>query len=287
MQKIMLATDFSERSDRALRRATLLARQTGAGLCVVHVVEDDQPRRLVENAREAAAAQLQDLGETLQRVDGLACETRLLLGAAFDGIVRAVAEERPELLILGPHRRQALRDVFSGTTADRAIRAVACPVLMVNAPPVAPYRRLMLATDLSAEDARLVTTCRALGLLDGAEAQLLHVHLSETVQQLASHGLPANEHGMANDAAHEGAASGLDAFARSVGMASAPRMLRRGLHDTGEEILRAASEASADLVVLGTHARSGLERFFLGSVAEAVLRRAERDVLTVPPLQEG
>jgi len=47
------------------------------------------------------------------------------------------------------------------------------------------------------------------------------------------------------------------------------------------QILRVAEEVHADMIVLGTHGRRGLGRFFLGSVAEQVLRRAECPVLTV------
>jgi nucleotide-binding universal stress UspA family protein len=48
-----------------------------------------------------------------------------------------------------------------------------------------------------------------------------------------------------------------------------------------EEIVRAAEDA--DLLVMGTHGRSGFERLFLGSVTEKVLRTTHRPVLTVPP----
>ena len=54
MQKILVATDFSTRSDRALMRATLIARQTKAELILVHVVDADQPKRLVAADRETA-----------------------------------------------------------------------------------------------------------------------------------------------------------------------------------------------------------------------------------------
>ena len=53
------------------------------------------------------------------------------------------------------------------------------------------------------------------------------------------------------------------------------------------EILRYAAEAEADLLVLGTHGRTGFERFMVGSVAEKVLRKAPCPVLTVPPHGEG
>ncbi len=51
--------------------------------------------------------------------------------------------------------------------------------------------------------------------------------------------------------------------------------------DAAAEILRIAAEVDAGLIVLGTHGRTGLNRIFLGSVAEQVIRRADRPVLTV------
>jgi nucleotide-binding universal stress UspA family protein len=51
--------------------------------------------------------------------------------------------------------------------------------------------------------------------------------------------------------------------------------------DAAEEILRVAEEVGCDLIVMGTHGRSGLGRLLMGSVAEAVLRRARCPVLTV------
>jgi nucleotide-binding universal stress UspA family protein len=50
----------------------------------------------------------------------------------------------------------------------------------------------------------------------------------------------------------------------------------------GVEIVRRARDDNSDLIVLGTHGRSGVERFVLGSVAEKVLHRAHCPVLTVP-----
>ena len=55
MKLILVATDFSARSDRAIRRAGLLAREQGARLMLLHVVDDDRPERLV--AEEMATAQ--------------------------------------------------------------------------------------------------------------------------------------------------------------------------------------------------------------------------------------
>ncbi|MEO1138854.1 MAG: universal stress protein [Pseudomonadota bacterium] len=54
-------------------------------------------------------------------------------------MAQAVGQIRPDLLVIGSHRRRVLRDIFAGTTAERAICSLGCPVLVVNAPPVGPY----------------------------------------------------------------------------------------------------------------------------------------------------
>jgi nucleotide-binding universal stress UspA family protein len=53
------------------------------------------------------------------------------------------------------------------------------------------------------------------------------------------------------------------------------------------EILADAEDAGADLIVMGTHGRTGLDRFLLGSVSERVVRTADVPVLVVPPEREG
>ena len=64
-----------------------------------------------------------------------------------------------------------------------------------------------------------------------------------------------------------------------------PKGLRREGRAT-EEIQRAAAELAADLIVIGTHGRSGIRRWLLGSVAERVVRTARIPVLTVPMLSD-
>ncbi len=54
--------------------------------------------------------------------------------------------------------------------------------------------------------------------------------------------------------------------------------------DPALEIIRAANDLDADLIVMATHGRTGIQHFLLGSVAERVVREAERPVLTVRPL---
>jgi nucleotide-binding universal stress UspA family protein len=85
------------------------------------------------------------------------------------------------------------------------------------------------------------------------------------------------------EAQRDEAAKNLARFAKKFDMHAPRQLVRFGLHAPAEELLGAAREEAADLVVLGTEGRNTVSRFFLGSVAEAVLRGADRDVLAVPP----
>ena len=139
--QILVATDFSTRSQRALRRAGLLARERSAKLTLVHVVEDDQPRTLIELERREASKFLDEQIHSLDELRGVRCSFLLGSGAAFDGILQTAKICSADLIVMGSHRRQLLRDVFVGTTVERVIRSGIYPVLMVNNAVDHPYRK--------------------------------------------------------------------------------------------------------------------------------------------------
>ena len=138
MKKIMVATDFSERSDRALRRATLLARQFDAAILLVHVVDDDQPRRIVDAEGDEASTLLRQMAATLRDVDGREpCESprRPILCPVVPAQLRAVrVAGRPTFSLLsGRQTARCSGTCFVGTNgrAGRSVRWIAS-VLMVE-----------------------------------------------------------------------------------------------------------------------------------------------------------
>ncbi len=287
MKKIMVATDFSERSDRALRRAMLLARQFEGAVSLVHVVDDDQPRRIVEAERQQAETLLRQMGATLRDSDGVACETRVVLASPFAGIAQVVEAEAPDLLVIGPHRRQVLRDVFVGTTAERTIRSVDCPVLMVNAPPTGNYQHVMQTTDLSEGSRTALERFSSLGLTGGIRNSLLYVFDAPALRLAFSRSMQKDEREEYLAAERSEAAHRLAAFVEPARFAAAAPMIRHEATTASHEILQAAETEKADLIVLSTHGQTGLAKLFIGSVTEQVLRMSPVDVLAIPPLRKG
>lgn len=284
MKTIMVATDFSERSDRALRRAVLLARQFGATIALIHVVDDDQPRRIVETERDEATKLLDQMAATLRDVDAIACEPRVLLASPFAGIIKAVEEMNPDLLVIGPHRRQVLEDVFIGTTAERLIRLVGCPVLMVNAPPAGSYQHVMQTTDLSDSSRDALQRFPALGIGNDARNSLLYVFNAPALRLVMSHAMPKEDRDHYLEGEQKEASRDLAEFLATAKLGNILPKVRYEAAMTHHEILTAAETDRADLIVLSTHGRTGLTKLLIGSVTEKVLRSSPIDVLAIPPM---
>lgn len=261
----------------------LLARQFDASIALIHVVNDDQPRRIVDSERDEAEQLLRRLAATLRDVDGVECEPRVIRASPLVGIVKAVEELAPDLLIIGPHRRQVLRDVFVGTTAERTIRSVKCPTLMVNAPPAGQYRHILQTTDLSNVSREALQRFLALGLSYGVRNTLLYVFDAPALRLTFSHSMPKDEQEsyLANE--KKDASRDLSGFLAKAKLGSVVAKVRYGASVAHHGILKAADEEKADLIVLSTHGRTGLGKMLLGSVTEQVLQTSPVDVLAVPP----
>ena len=77
-----------------------------------------------------------------------------------------------DLIVLGAHRKQLLRDIFVGTTIERVIRTSPYPVLMVNAEVEQDYRNVLAAVDMSEPSARAIRVGKDLGLFEGKRLTL-------------------------------------------------------------------------------------------------------------------
>lgn len=281
LRHILVATDFSPRSDRAQRRAVVLARRFGARLTLFHAVDDDQPERLVAGTERAAAELIRELGRSLEVIEGVACQVRVARGEAASAILAASRELEADLLVVGPHRRQLLRDVFVGTTAERTIRSSRCPVLMANGPPAGDYRQVVAATDLSPCSAVALRAARDLGLTEGAATAVVHLFDAPWLSSRASLSKERLQDYL-NDQ-YEQADRALADFLAEIGCKANARISRPSEGAEGREICALAEEIGADLIVVGTRGRGGIEKLLLGSVAADVLRLAACDVLAVPP----
>lgn len=278
---VLIATPLGADSDPFVEAARALATALHRLAMVVHA-ESPPPillgspgggfvpdAALLDRQRLELAAALRD---QVERTGAAAVESLVRLGPA-DLVLASIADERDaELIVLGPPRHPEL-----GTTADRLLCRTQRPVLVVRRPDRLPPSRVLVAVDLSppAEKA-LAEAIRLLSALPGGPpaVELLFVlHPQELAASI--HFAPERVRAFAVDELRRFAAAAAPAFADRFDLC-----VRTG--DARDAILEEASGRQADLIVLGTHGRSGIERWLLGSVATGVLRRAATNLLIVP-----
>jgi len=282
--RILAATDFSTRSNRALRQAGLLAHP--AQLHVVHVVDDDQAEEMVRIEKREAERLLAEQTASMAELQGVQCHAMVITGDAFDGILRAGAQVSADLIVMGSHRRQLLLDIFVGTTIERVIRTGTFPVLMVNHDAQRSYNNVVAPVDMSEASAnalRVALLTRLIG--EGGAATLLHAFLAMAKGRMLVDGINP---GSIDDYVVDERRTAMDELASFLvaNDLDRPQWSFR-LEEGGpmEVISRTVAEIHPDLLVMGTHGRSGLLKTLIGSVTEEALRSLNVDILAVPPVK--
>jgi nucleotide-binding universal stress UspA family protein len=145
---------------------------------------------------------------------------------------------------------------------------------------MARIRRVLVASDFSEASRRAFST--AVELAKGADASLTVLHVIEPpVPILSEQYVSSAAWTELDQQTRTGAARRLKALvdhARKRGVRATGRMTE-GI--AAEQVIKAARSVKADLVVVGTHGRTGLSKFFLGSVAQRVVAGARCPVVTV------
>lgn len=280
LASVLVATDFSPGADAALERAASLPLARGATVHVVHVLPAHLPRkvrdraepdarRLLEERAAIAAAAARRAGNAQLEIDPI-----LARGQAYVEIIRQARAREVSLIAIGAHGRRPLRDLFLGSTAERVARMGDLPVLVVKARTTGPYRRTIAAIDLTDASRRVVDL--ALRLLDPGADRLRLVHAYHVPFE---HWLTAADRREWRDRASR-ALEHLVAELGTEGVHLRP-ILRAGRPES--VLLQEVARLDAELVAMGTHARSGLAHTLLGSVVGRVLRDVPCDVVVARP----
>jgi universal stress protein E len=283
--QILAATDFSTRSNRALRQAGLLAQANGAELDIVHVVDDDQPEELVRMEKREAERVLTEQAGSMSELRGVRPRPMVVTGDPFDGILRAATDIKADLIIMGSHRKQLLLDIFVGTTVERVIRRGPFPVLMVNHEAQRRYENVVVPLDMSDASAHALRVALSTGLLSHERATLLHAFIAPAKGKMFVAGSDqasidryvADERQVAMDE--------LTTFLVANDVKRAEWSFRLEEGGPMEIISNVVSEMHPDLLVMGTHGRSGLMKVLIGSTTEEALRSLNVDILAVPPVK--
>ena len=243
-------------------------------------------RRIWSRSKRREAERI--LGEQIDAIpelQGLPSRALVVEGDPFDGILRAAASTGADLIVMGAHRKQLLRDILVGTTIERVIRTGPSPVLMVNKEVDQPYRTALAAVHLSEPSVNAIRAGRALGLPGGARLALVHAFQPLAKGQMFYAGLSRETiDGYVADE-RQRATKELIAFMEANGIDDRGRSMHVEEGAPFEVISKAVEQVKPDVLIIGTHGRTGIAKALLGSVTEEVLRSLDVDILAVPPLR--
>ncbi len=260
---ILIAHDLRDTADQALCRAAQLARQHGARLTLLHVLDPSQSHQQHEQAQQALDGKLSQYAPPGSAL-------RFHSGKPSEVVLQQVQQLGCDLLVLGAHHQR--HDFFSGTSLDRIARRSPVPLLLVARNDFQPYRHALAAIDFS------LCACSALGqayrlLPETAELHALHVFEPDkgTAKQVEAqlHTQCALIEQLLQDEARNLPANG-------------PQLTHEVLQG---EIVRCLQEQlksrRSELLVLGSHGRSALSQALLGSLAQHFLHKAPCDIFVV------
>jgi nucleotide-binding universal stress UspA family protein len=211
--------------------------------------------------------------------------TQVRAGNPAEAILQ-VAEEHPtDLLVVGSRGLSAVARFFLGSVAERVARHASCPVLLVR-PLEGELRRVVVGVDGSKDAAHAGAWVQRFPLPQECEFRLVTVlpFVEDFVRtrMLMPPQVISHEEALAYaDQQLRAAQDHLEALAASFtqGGKRVSTEIRRGEPAPG--LLDVAQEQGADLIVVGAQGLSAIERFFMGSVSENVLRHAHCSVLIV------
>jgi nucleotide-binding universal stress UspA family protein len=271
--KILLATDLTARCDRAFDRAKNLAEQWESKLVIVHALNsawyaaDAGPSWRHDDPAELAAWRIRH--EMLDVAP--AAEMVVEKSEPADLILRTAKELGCDLIVTGIASDEFLTRFILGNTVDSLLRRARVPILVVRKRGLKPYLSIVAATDFS--EPSLHSLEIADRMFPGHVPTLFHAYDA-----------PVSDRGAMREQFRDLARQDCEAF---IARASVP-----GWRGTKPEVLLdyGAPEAllfdlvrdrNIDLVVLGTHGRTGLANIFLGSTARSIVPAMPCDTLVV------
>lgn len=283
LQRVLFATDFSSSSDAALPYALSVARAYDSQLYVAHVIRPDLFQLVPPE--EAAALQQSTRRHAEEQMAALLVSGRLrdvphrvLIGEGplWPVTLGLIQEHQVDLVVVGTHGRTGARKLLLGSAAEEIFRLSPCPVLTVGPhvsgtpPPKVRIRRLLLATDFSAQAERAASY--AISLAQEHQAHVVLLHVVKDAQDLSERNHAVLKEFFARRLANM-VPAGVELWCHPE--------IRVEFGDPAEVILQSALKEEADLLVMGIRRSGNFSGHLPPATAYKVVCQSRCPVLTV------
>jgi len=292
IMKILVAIGSAAASDVFLERLTAQFRSSDAQIKVIHVVQPlamSVPPQMSRDFSPELKSQIIEAGEAIKNAakklsnSGFQADSSVLKGDVRDSIVDVAMDWHADLILVGAHERKGIRRLALGGVAEYVARHAPCSVEIVRMPREsreAGPLRILLAID----DSKYSNAAEQM-LIDSippSKAEVCVLHAVEPPYLIPYYYVGTQQE---IEAAHGKALK----LGQELARRAEERLEEAGFKvcshveegDPRTSILDHAGEWNAELVLVGSQGRTGLDRLLMGSVAEAVARHAPCSVWIV------
>ena len=309
-KNILCVVGTELKSSSALERAVTLAENNQASLTVVEVIDDAASSAKVHD--RTAGLQESIVVEHQRRLEELVApwtknieiQAKILTGVLFLEVIREVLRSKCDLIIKTPESSRLLDSVF-GRDDMHLLRNCPCPVWLTK-PNSRPYRRILVSVDVDDSypakelntrhllNIQILEMASSLALSEFAELHIVHIWeaIGEGVLRGPFVTTPEGEVDDYVEEVKQRRMQNLNALMDEV-----IRKTGRNVFDyiepkthlikgtPSKEIPELSEKIKADVVVMGTVARTGISRFFMGNTAETIIDQLNCSLLAIKPLE--
>lgn len=278
---VLVPTDGSEIAERAVKYGTTLAGHLKAALHCCYVVDYVTGPTFLTTSRATGAPDLQrnDGRRALAAAENLIIRrsitphSHLIDGHAVEGILKCAAEISANIIVVGTHGRSGVERAALGSTAEGLARSSPIPVITVSPSfqelDRPAFQRVVVAVDGSAPSQRAAQVAFEIAQQCGASVDLCYV---------------IDPHRVTPETYDDAKSLGTELLEAESMRASKLRVVAAQHIIEGSiaaRLLHFAMTFQAEMIAIGTHGRTGVERMIFGSVAESLLRESPLPVLVV------
>ncbi len=280
MIKVLVPYDFSQTANYALNFATSLsANYSEIEITVLHIIETPVTTGMgtmgggletipeFENQIyfmeliETRKKQLKEIDE--QYKDSIfKLKTKMVLGSVFKGISESIADQNPDLIVMGSKGASGLEEVIIGSNTEKVVRTATCPVVTIKAETeVTKMKKVVFASDFRDSDEKVANRIKRIQAIFNAQFYFVIVNT------------PGN---------FETTRDSMNRIRTFVQKHHFENIKAEVYNSLSEEsgIIEFADDIDADLIAMTTHGRTGLLHLITGSIAEDVVNHSKRPVWT-------
>jgi len=278
LEKILVPVDVNTDSREQINAAKKVAFKYKSVIILLYVVPDDDLKDETKGLiKRFVAAMLNEIKDSLTREEISVIEPVIAFGNPLDKIIQIANSENVNLILTGSNSRKKRSKFKLGVTAEQLVRMSEVPVWVVKTKEKTILNNILCPIDFSKPSERALNNAILLARQFEATLGILTVyepliHVSKRINVDLD-----EENASRLDKVHRK----MEFFIRKFDLdgVNYKAEVRSGV--IHENILNAIKKQGFDLLIMGTNGRTGLSRFFMGSITEKVIREMPCSIITV------